>query len=258
MIALLKLECLDVDSQGTMTVKQELDEILISMVDAKGKRVLFNDNTDSKVPDEVKAEYIPWARTYYAKLKPDSTVVAARFDEPLNIYPDKVDRSQISGGQDWITNDSPEGPPEGLLRNLRGILLRLPQEELIKGKTVNNKDEHGISGGYPLEMKESWTLKELRDGTADIEIAVLRRAGGPIQGTGLKKHIEIEYKGKTKVSIVLGTGLERSGATQFESSFREYEMSLISGEIKLIGDVITAVGTEAWQIVESKPANESK
>lgn len=258
MVALLKLECLDVDSQGTMTVKQELDEILISMVDAKGERVLFNGTTDGKVPDELKAEYIPWGRTYYAKLKPDSTVVAARFDEPPNIYPDKVDKGRISGGPDWITNDSPEGPPEALLRNLRGIRLRLPQEELIKGKTVNNKYEHGISGGYPPEMKESWTLEELRDGTADVEIAVLRKAGGPISGTDLKKHMEIEYKGKTKASIVLATGLQSSGATQFESSFREYEMSLISAERELIGGVITAVGTEAWQIMESKPANESK
>ncbi|MHC4740392.1 MAG: serine/threonine-protein kinase [Planctomycetota bacterium] len=260
MTALLKLECLDVDSRGLMTVKQEPNEIQISIVDSNGKRISFNDKTHGRVPAELRNEYIPWGRTYYARLKPDSSVVAARLDDPLNVYPENVDKSQISRGPDWVTKDSPEaeGTPEGLLWNLRGILLRLPQEKLIRGQTAKTEYEYEASGGYPFQMEEAWTVKKMDAATIDIEITRTGVAGGVIPGTDPQKSIEVEFKGKTKASIILESGLAQSGTTQFQSSFREFEKPADAAERKLTGDVIITSGTETWEIIGSNHAAESK
>jgi len=252
--AIFKLECLDVDANGVMTLKQEPEEIQISTVDGNGKRIEYNDKAGGQVPDELKGLYAGWKTTYYARLRQDSSIVDARFYDPVNNYPANFDKSREP---DWTVADSPKNRKvaESRLWHLKGIFLQLPEKKLIKGTSVKIERNRGDNSGPPEEV---WILRNVRGSTAEIELTQTAGRNFLIPGTDPQQRGRSDFKWVTKASIDLETGLVPVCRKQFEIRYREFEITGDGSERKTLSDFTTATGTETWEIVESESLGKSR
>lgn len=250
----LMLKCLDVAPDGTMTIMQEPRQMQITTIEPEGKSKVYYWTPETTVPSELKSFFIGLGRSYFFKIRPDGTIVSGRFEDSMDIYPPDAPKEQITKGPDWTDAGTPEARRflDGLTWRWKGILLNLPQENLVVGKTVTKEYTYG---NRPDKIERAWTVTNRNGSLIDVEIVSTADTQEVLGNTDSHITIHLRVRSSTKAKIDLKTGLVQSAERQWQSdqSMTGAADTQNSGKT---ADRTRMTGKETWRIIDDAASSD--
>lgn len=168
--AKIRLDCNDVDDNGTMTISQSPLNICVEGTDIEGNCTVdfhFAKN-NMRIPNMIRGHLPAFLAIKSIKIDSDGKVIAARQSPGLDNY-EFMAKGKITYQDNpvWILPDNPEREKKVkiIYKSLMGICHDALGKELIIGKTLTTKLPEGEKG----KIIQHLTLKSIQNGHIQLE-----------------------------------------------------------------------------------------